>query len=211
MPSLQVDDIAKVVTYSIALLAGGKSSRMRRDKGLVPFMGKPLYQHILEQVHGLSEDIFLITNQPDGYTETTYPIFSDKIPGIGALGGIYSALSYSQNDLCLILACDMPSVSVPIIEQLRSEVSGFDVAIPQLGPGMLEPFRAIYRKTCLPLAEKAIQSGERRAISFLSQVKTNFVTKETLIQLDPKLESFLNINTPGDLAEIEAIAKQRDC
>jgi molybdopterin-guanine dinucleotide biosynthesis protein A len=199
----------KTPAFSIALSAGGKSSRMGRDKGLLPFMGKPLYAYILGQLRGASDDIFLIANDERGYGQSKTPVFADKIPNIGALGGIYSALSYAQYDLCLVLACDMPFISLPIIDQLRSAVSDFDVAIPQLGPGLLEPFRAIYRKTCLPVIEKAIKDGERKATAFLPMVRTFFLPAELLTQLDPGLESFLNINTPADLAEVEAIARTR--
>lgn len=193
--------------FSIALLVGGKSSRMGTDKGLVPFMGKPLFQYILDQVTDLSDDVFLITNRPGAYSRSATPKFVDKIPGIGALGGIHSALSYSQHDLCLILAGDMPFVSKALIRRLLLDVHGFDVAIPDLGYDMLEPFRAVYRVTCLKPVELAIQAGERRAVGFLSEVKVNRIQRNALVDLDPKLETFLNINTPGDLTEIEAIAK----
>ena len=192
---------------SVALSAGGKSSRMGRDKGLLPFMGKPLYQYILDQLTGLTDDTFLIANYDRGYE--SYRVFPDKIPDIGALGGIFSALSYSQHDLCLVLACDMPFISMPIIELLRTSIGDNDVAISQVGAGLLEPFRAIYRKACLSSIEKAINDGERRATGFLSSMKTTILPEDVLIQVDPNLESFLNINTPAELAEVEAIARKR--
>ncbi len=197
-------------TFSVALLAGGKSSRMGRDKGLISFMGKPLYLYILDQIQGLSDDIFLISNNPVRYSATTYSIYPDKIHGIGALGGIHSALSYAQHELCFVFACDMPFVNRGLFELVISEVVDFDVAIPELSPEMLEPFRAIYRKTCLQAIESAIHSGERKAIGFLPNVKTNRIPRSAVVQLDPDLESFLNINTPEDWARIEAIAKARN-
>jgi molybdopterin-guanine dinucleotide biosynthesis protein A len=103
----------------------------------------------------------------------------------------------------------MPFISMPIVQELRFLLGGCDVAIPQLGSGLLEPFRAIYRKTCLPIIEKAIQDGERKATGFLPAVKTAFLLAETLTQLDPNLESFLNINSPGELVEVEAIVRKR--
>jgi molybdopterin-guanine dinucleotide biosynthesis protein A len=195
---------------SIALLAGGKSSRMGADKGIIPFMGKPLFQYILDQVHDLSEDIFLITNQPGSYTGSAYPTFTDKIPDIGALGGIFSALSFSKNELCLVLACDMPYINTRLIRHLLTEAKDYDVVIPQLEPEKLEPFRAIYRKSCLPHIEAAIGSGERRAIAFLAKVKTKQLPLPILQHFDAELETFLNINTPEDLVEIEALVHKRE-
>lgn len=194
---------------SIALSAGGKSTRMGREKGLLPFMGKPLYRYILDQLDGVSGDVFLIANNQEGYADSGFRAFPDKIPDIGALGGIFSALSCAQNDLCLILACDMPFINIAVIELLRSSIGSNDVAIPQIGSGMLEPFRAIYRRSCLPHIERAIKDGERRATGFLLNVKTTVLPPDALKQVDLNLESFLNINTPTELTKIESIAKER--
>lgn len=195
------------MSFSIAVLAGGKSSRMGTDKGLVPFMGKPLFQYILDQLTGLSDDIFLITNRPEDYAASPYPLFTDTIPEIGALGGIYSALDHSRHELCVILACDMPFISRALIDRLILEIEGFDVAIPDLGEDNLEPFRAVYRLTCIGPVEAGIRAGKRRAVSFLPEVSVKRIPRSVLLDLDPKLRTFLNINTPGDLTEIEAITR----
>lgn len=188
---------------SIALLAGGKSSRMGTDKGLIQFKGKKLFSFILDQVQGVSEDVFIISNRDDVEAYTPYQVYPDKIRDIGALGGIYSALSYSQSELCLVLACDMPFVNRALIELLRAEAAGFDAVVPEVGEQMLEPFRAVYRTSCLPAVKAAIDAGERRAVSFLPQVKAKRIPSAVLAQIDPKLESFLNINTPEDLTRVE--------
>jgi molybdopterin-guanine dinucleotide biosynthesis protein A len=179
---------------------------MGTDKGLLEFRGKKLFSFILDQVQGVSDDVYIISNREDDDIYVPYRVFPDKILDIGALGGIYSALSYAQNALCLILACDMPFVNRALIELLRTEAAGFDAVIPELRDGMLEPFRAIYRTTCLPAVKAAIDAGERRAVSFLPQVKAKRIPPAALAQIDPNLESFVNINTPEDLAQIEARA-----
>lgn len=188
---------------SIALLAGGKSSRMGMDKALLTFRGQALFGFILDQVQGLSDDVYVISNREDVDAYAPYRVFPDKILDIGALGGIYSALNYSQNELCLILACDMPFVNRALIELLRTEAAGYDAVVPELGERLLEPFRALYRRSCLPAIKAAIDAGERRAVSFLPQVKAKRIPRAVLAQIDPGLESFANINTPEDLAQVE--------
>lgn len=195
-------------SHSIALIAGGRSSRMGTDKGLLSFMGKPLFMYIIDQVTALSDDVFVISNHPERYTSSEYPIYQDKIPGIGALGGLHSALVHAQHDLCFALACDMPFVNKGILTHLHKNADQFDVVIPQLDTEKLEPFRALYRKTCLPVIEEAIHSGERRAIGFLSRVRTQKIPRSELIRFNPALDTFLNINTPLDLEVIEAYAIQ---
>ena len=197
-------------TFSIALSAGGQSTRMGRDKGLLPFMGIPMYQYIVNQVLPLSEDVFIITNNVADYSSYDGRVLPDKIPGIGALGGLHAALTYAKHDLCLVLACDMPFINTTLIDCLLGVSDGADVVIPELGPELLEPFRAVYRKSCLAAVERAIQAGERRATGFLPMVKVNKLTRQTLEGINPSLDSFLNINSPKDLAFVEGYAKQNE-
>lgn len=198
----------KHTPFSIALMAGGQSKRMGTDKGLLPFMGRPMALYILDQVANLSEDIFIVSNRPDAYHQMTDNIYPDKIAGIGALGGIHSALVYAQHALCLVLACDMPFVSKDLTGYLVERTERVDAVIPDLGGNKLEPFRALYRQTCLPVIEAAIEAGQRKAVSFLPQVKATYISKAELERLNPSLDSFLNINTPEDLVEAEAYARQ---
>lgn len=176
---------------------------MGTDKGLLAFRGRTLFQFILDQVQGISDDVYIISNREDVDAYAPYRVFPDKIRHIGALGGIYSALSYSQNELCLVLACDMPFVNRALIELLRTEAAGFEAVIPELGDGMLEPFRAVYRTTCLPEVKAVIDAGERRAVSFLPQVKAKRIPSAVLAQIDPDLQTFINVNTPDDLIRAE--------
>jgi molybdopterin-guanine dinucleotide biosynthesis protein A len=194
--------------FSIAIEAGGKSSRMGQDKGLLIFLGNPLFQHIIDQVADLSDDIFVISNQPERYATTSVPVYGDSIEGIGALGGLFSALRHAQHERCLVLACDMPIVNRDLILHLVRAAPGADAVVPQLDERKLEPFRAVYARSCLPAIESAIQRGERRAVSFLPYVDTLYVAREELEALNPSLDTFLNINTPEDLARVEAYARQ---
>lgn len=198
----------KHTPFSIALMAGGQSTRMGTDKGLLPFMGRPMALYILDQVANLSEDIFIVSNKPDDYRQIAGNIHPDKITGIGALGGIHAALTYAHYGLCLVLACDMPFISKDLIGYLVERTEGVDAVIPDLGDNKLEPFRALYRQTCLPAVEAAIEAGQRKAVSFLPQVKARYINKAELERLNPSLDTFLNINTPEDVVEAEAYARQ---
>ncbi|MEX1247734.1 MAG: molybdenum cofactor guanylyltransferase, partial [Anaerolineales bacterium] len=179
---------------SIAITAGGKSARMGMDKGLIPFMGKPLVMYIIDQVSELSDDVFIISNDPN-YPSVKYRVLPDIFPGIGALGGIHSSLAYARQDLCLVLACDMPFIHIGLIEYLLEQTKEVDAIVPELAPEQLEPFRGIYRKTCMSAIEQCIQIGERRATSFLSQVTTKLVPRTVQEKINPTLDTFFNINT----------------
>ena len=98
--------------FTVAILAGGQSSRMGADKSFVPVLGRPMIEHVLARLADLGQaETILVTNRPDAYAYLALPTYTDVIPAKGALGGIYSALHYSPSPYTLVLACDMPFVS----------------------------------------------------------------------------------------------------
>ena len=200
---------------TIVLQAGGKSSRMGRDKALVPFMGVTMIEYILEQVKELGNDTIIITNRPDDYRFLGFPLYSDVIPNWGALGGLYSAIYHASQDACLVLACDMPFINRPLLEYSIALLPGHDAVIPRLDPTgsdipvFAEPFRAIYRKTCLTPIKTAIDADQRRVISFFDKVSIRFVDYAEIKRFDPDARSFFNVNIPEDLVKAEQIAQGR--
>ena len=88
---------------SIFILAGGKSSRMGRDKGLVPLKGRPMISYLIDTIVGLDLPVSIISNE-SGYESFGYPVFPDLVKDKGPLGGILSAFSNTETDHCLILS-----------------------------------------------------------------------------------------------------------
>lgn len=191
---------------TIALLAGGQSSRMGQDKAFVRVTHRPILEEIIEQVHGLADETVLVTNRPEAYQHLGLPLFGDVWPDKGALGGIYTALSVAAHPHVLCLACDMPFVSRPLLEWLCSLREAADVILPRLN-GEAEPFRAVYAKAaCLPPIHASLSENRMRIISFLGAVRVRYVDEPELQQFDPTLRSFFNINTPADLERARQLA-----
>ena len=185
---------------SIAILAGGKSRRMGQDKGLLPLLGISLVERVLLQVEGLSDKVMLVTNQPDEYRRFGVTMCADLRPNTGPLGGVYSALHYSSRDYTLVLSCDMPFVSRPLLEYMVALQPGWDVVVPRLGDSRrVEPLRALYSKRCMEPISTALDAGERRMISFFDSVDVRYVEIEEIERFDPGNGTFFNINTPADL------------
>ncbi|MEX1247558.1 MAG: molybdenum cofactor guanylyltransferase [Anaerolineales bacterium] len=197
-----------MIEFSSVILAGGASRRMGRDKGLLPFHGLPMVGYILRQLEKLGAETLIVTNHPDGYEQFKARLVPDEILGLGALGGIYSALKHARCDRVLILACDMPFIKIPLINWMLELAPGFDAVVPRLGLGLFEPFRSVYAKACLPAVKKAIDAGERRATSFLADVNVRYVEREEIQRFDPSLASFMNINSREDLARAESLAEE---
>jgi molybdopterin-guanine dinucleotide biosynthesis protein A len=191
---------------TVALLAGGKSSRMGTDKSFVRVLGRPLIKDILAQVEGLGTETIIITNRLDDYRYLGLPLFGDVLPDKGALGGIYTALHSATQPHVFCFACDMPFIVRPLLEYFISLIpANADVIMPRLG-AEAEPFRALYARTCLAPIRAALEAGKMRVISFFPAVRVRFVDEPEIDRFDPAHRSFFNVNTPDDLAQAQILA-----
>ena len=195
---------------SVVIQAGGESRRMGRDKGLAPFLGQPMIVRLAARLQPLADELLLTTNQPEAYAFLGLPLFSDLAPGMGALGGLYTALSAAVHPLAAVVACDMPFASPELLAALRDKLldGGYDLAIPR-SPAGLEPFHAVYRReTCLPHIQAALQGGKRRVDAWFGAVQVWESSPQENLRYDPHQLAFLNVNTPEELAAAEQIAVQ---
>ena len=188
---------------TVAIQAGGRSLRMGCNKGLLPLAGKPMIEHLLERVDGLGDEILITTNMPQDYSSPGVKLVADAVPGAGTPAGLQTALSAAQGASVLVLACDMPFVSRPLLQHLIRLAPNADVVIPKHG-GNYEPLHAVYNKhNCLLALEAALEAGEKRMISFFPHVQVAIVGEAELARLDPKGSSFFNINSPEELDQAE--------
>jgi molybdopterin-guanine dinucleotide biosynthesis protein A len=202
---------------SIAILSGGKSSRMGTDKALLPIEGKTMIEHIIAQVNDIGDEVIVITNTPGQYKFLGLPLFADVIPDKGALGGLYTAIDAASHPHTLILACDMPFVNRDLLRYMISLTPEADAIIPKIAApdgekkksGMAEPLRAIYSKTCLAPIRKCIDEDNLKMIAFFRDITLRWVDEEEIRKFDPQLVTFMNANTPEELGEIKEIWEKR--
>ncbi|RPI25902.1 MAG: molybdenum cofactor guanylyltransferase [Chloroflexota bacterium] len=198
---------------SIVIQSGGSSSRMGQDKALVPFLGRPLIERIVQRLAPLAGEIWINTNRPEAYEFLGLPLVADRIPGRGALGGLYTCLSAATLPLVAVVACDMPFVNRGLLAAAcdlllhPEDALPPDAGIPRTVHGV-EPFHAVYRKeTCLPAVEAAVQAGKWRVDSWFSAVNIRWIAAEEIERHDPRQCAFINVNTPEDLAKAEQLAR----
>jgi molybdopterin-guanine dinucleotide biosynthesis protein A len=189
------------MNVSIVIQAGGQSSRMGEDKGLVDLCGKPMIQNIIDRLYPFAGELIITTNRPDNYKRFGLQIFEDFYKDYGALAGLHTALSCASNEMVFVIACDLPFVNTSLFKFMKNlfEAKQVDLVIPRTEKGY-EPFYAFYkRNNCLPLVTDAIESGKRRLISWFEFAKVHPIYEDQLREFDPTLDSFVNINTPEDL------------
>jgi molybdopterin-guanine dinucleotide biosynthesis protein A len=186
---------------TVAILAGGKSSRMGVDKSFVPFEGRPLIDVVLERVTGLGDETILITNKLEAYAHLGLPMFGDVYPDRGSLGGIFTAVTYAAHPHTLVVACDMPWLNRPLLQHMISIAATADVIVPRWQK-FPEPLHAIYGKRCLAPIEANLLAGSLKITAFFGKVNVRFVDKEVIMLYDPDGRTFANINSRQDLQDL---------
>lgn len=187
---------AKVFTPASPLvsgfvLVGGKSSRMGRDKALLPWNGTTLAQHTAHIVAEAAGSVTLI-GDPARYGALGYPVCPDRLPGAGPLSGIVTALFISPAEWALVAGCDMPAISTGALRLLLQETAATECqSIVPIGPTGPEPLCAVYHRACLMALEKAIAEGRFRMRDVVNELRACFFTG-----IDPAC--FANLNTPED-------------
>ncbi len=190
-----------------AILLGGDSKRMGRDKATLNWQGHSLLEHVHRQVAPLVAEVLLVT-RPDRIdtTRALAPpdarVIADTIDARGPLAGIHAALRAATHASVLALACDMPRVSPPLLAGLLDDPRG-DVVIPRPG-AFFEPLPAVYRRSCLPAIEAVLEQGSARVPAFFSAVRLSVWDDARLRALDPDLASLANWNRPEDIPGAEA-------
>ena len=172
------------------VLVGGKSSRMGRDKALLPFRGGALVEHVARAVAAAAGTVTLVG--PHGpYAHLGFPILADRHPGLGPLGAIETALTATSAEWNLVVACDMPEVTVPMLTKLieDAEASGADCFLPVGPAGLPEPLCAVYHRRCLAAIDAALQSGVRKVTAALAGLRVAGCSL-------PESTGFQNVNTP---------------
>ena len=188
------------LNVSAIVLAGGRSSRFKRDKALVLWEGKPLIVRLVDMLKRMFGEIIVVTGDDRRYEDLLDVIVvDDLIKGKGPLGGIHAGLSSSSNDYNLILPCDMPLLNEKVISLLLDEIDGRSRIILPVVRGYVEPLVGIYHRDCIPFAEMLLRGGKLKVLGLVDFVPTKLIPENRVLEVDPNLTSFLNLNSPEDL------------
>jgi len=193
------------------VLAGGQSTRMGRNKALLRITpeGPTLVETVVArlQAAGMGAPL-LVTNTPDEYAFLGLPMVADEIPGGGPLGGVLTGLVHSPSGRVFAIGCDMPFLSPALVRYMASIPDEADVIIPSWtnpsGHPQLETLHAIYSHRCIEPVRARIASGRLKLVALLEDVQVRYLSEAELRTYDPKLDSFRNINTPEEWAEVKS-------
>ncbi|TXT54761.1 MAG: hypothetical protein BAJATHORv1_50012 [Candidatus Thorarchaeota archaeon] len=202
---------------TIAILAGGNSSRFRTEKPLALFHGKPLIQHMVEIARQLSENIIIVVSEESQQQAIAEMIKSENIvmdPDTevkSALSGAITAFEYAETPYVMLLPVDTPLAVPAMLRVLYQMIGNHGAIVPSWPSGYIEPLHAVY------LAEHAYgvgldleDAGKYKMKDLLDGLRNVlYVSTAVLKQFDPDLVSFVNVNTENDLRQLEKRTRKR--
>ena len=183
-----------------AILVGGASTRMGRDKARLEWNGIPLVERVANVLGSCLTRVRLVI-RPGDEPPLGLPCIEDIGSARAPIVGVHAALQACERDAVLVAACDLPEIDVKLVLALLALVphgDGPDVVAPMGAKGH-EPLLAVYRPRLLPELERRIEGGELSLQSLLDDVETLSIPEAALRQIDPELRSLRNLNRPEDL------------
>lgn len=175
------------------ILAGGKSSRMGRDKALLLHSGRTFLQRIADVLSPLVDKIIVVSDNPTHNIINTLRV-NDNVKDSGPLSGLITGLSHSKTQYNLVISCDVPKVTTDLLNQLLTASDETTELVQFKINNKTTPLVALYKTSCSSTLEAAFSQGERRL------VKATQLLNSKTIPLENSYEALLsNVNTVADL------------
>ena len=192
------------------ILAGGKSTRLGRDKALLPWPSESSETTLLYHVHtvlaSVCAEVIVVGNRADltGFT---------VVPDVSAVGssltGLVSGLQAARTPLALAVACDMPFLNAQLLQALVALASGAWDAVAPVIRKEPETLHTVYHRRSLATATQMLQAGDLKLARLLQRLRVRRVSLDEVRELDPDLASFENVNTAEELSQARARARSR--
>jgi molybdopterin-guanine dinucleotide biosynthesis protein A len=199
------------VSVAGAILAGGGATRFGgKPKGLEQVGGERILDRLVTVLtSALGQPPLLVANAPDaGDWRPDLRTVSDVRPGLGSLGGIYTAVAEAPAPVVCV-AWDMPFVSESLIRALAIGLDQHDAMVPQSsGRRGVEPLCAAYGPGCRDAIAHSLTAGDLRAIGFHERVRVGILTLAQVRALADPDFVFFNVNTADDLARADQLWRQ---
>jgi molybdopterin-guanine dinucleotide biosynthesis protein A len=192
------------------ILAGGRATRFAgAPKGLARVGGSRIVDRVAEALRPACDELLVVANDDEATRWLPgVPVAQDVRPGLGALGGLHTAISHAR-EAALVVAWDMPFVNASLLGGLRALASGaYDAVVPR-GPAGVEPLCALYTRSCLRVVERLLAAGEQRARALSEAVPTWWMECEEVARHGDPKTLFFSVNTPEDLTAAEVVHRGR--
>lgn len=189
-----------IADCTAVILAGGDSRRMGQDKAMLSLHGRTLLQHVKDSVGQVFSQVIVSVRQPRA--GLGLPQVCDALPDGGPLAGLAAALESIETPWLFAVGCDMPFVSPEVIEVLARRRSGHQAVVPVV-QGHPQPLAAFYARDCLDAIRDIQAGGGKHSLrALLERLDVCYVDEAQLMEFDPQLRSFFDLDTPADVAAV---------
>ena len=189
------------------IMAGGQSQRMGCDKAMLVLGEDTLLQRVVSVVQPMFSRV--VVSVREYRSDINFPQVCDAFPDSGPLAGICAGLEQSGTPWVFAVATDMPFLQPVLIEFLARQRATYQAVVPVVD-GHVQPLAAFYSVSALPVMRKTLSGNGRRSIrGVLEQLNVLYVAESELLAADPDLRSFVDLDTPQDLAALQQRASGR--
>jgi molybdopterin-guanine dinucleotide biosynthesis protein A len=190
------------VRCSAAILNGGQATRYGgRDKGALVVDGRTILERQLEALAPVASEILLVGG---GEPREGVRVIDDVVPGCGPLGGVHAALVEAAHPITLVIACDMPYVSAPLLACLAEMAGAADAVVPRTEDGY-HPLCAAYTRACLERFAARLARGRYTMTDALADVKVRIVEAGDIERFGHRHRLLANVNTPAEHGGLAAL------
>ncbi len=183
------------------ILAGGRARRMGgQDKGLIQLARKPMIEYVLNAIEPQVDAIIINANRNQKvYGKYGYPVVADQIGGYcGPLAGMASGLQAAKTPFIVTAPCDTPLIPDDLVHKLYSILQDEDAEICTAhANGRLQPVFTLMKSELLSSMLDFLNSGERKIDKWFEKHRL------AIADFSEQAETFININSAEELAEIE--------
>jgi molybdenum cofactor guanylyltransferase len=180
------------------ILAGGDSQRMGRDKASLLLGEQTLLQRVIATMQQVFPRVIVSVRQPRPGIDL--PQVCDKQLNAGPLSGLAASLGHVTTPWAFVVACDMPFVEPAMVELLGNYRSQYQAVVPVVH-GHPQPLTAFYASSCMGKIRANLAVGGKNSLrAVLEQLQVRYVEETELLEADPALRSFFDLDTPQDVA-----------
>lgn len=191
-----------IIPMPAAVLSGGASRRMGRDKGALSYGAGTLAEFQTARLAAIFEEVWLVAKRPPDYAFGAARVLLDDTPDLAAIHGLRRALREAKDRL-FVLAVDLPALSAGVIRMIgeRGEATRSQALVPR-ADGRLQPLAAVWRRTVLAELDRRVSKGELSLHGLAEAAGAEILPEQDWRQVDPSGNSFLNVNTLEEYAQL---------
>ncbi len=178
------------------VMAGGDSRRMGTDKASLLLDGQTLLQSVIATMQQLFPKVIVSVRQPRA--GIGLPQVCDEQPDGGPLAGLAASLGQINTPWAFMVACDMPFVVPEVVELLAGCRLQHQAVVPVVH-GHPQPLAAFYAVSCLAPIRASLAAQQKGLRGVLQQLDVRYVDEVEMLNADPQLRSFFDLDTPQDV------------